>query len=347
MTSSPTHERTSTRRIILGRLLIGWVVLICAEGLSGASLRIGFWSPWTLLVTYWLYFGHFFFFTTLAIRTGKTMLPALYLWGVLLGLYESWITKVIWSGYDGNGHFAMGKIGPYGYSEISVVFLFHPVMSFILPLCVACILAPSLRRYFPQLAWFSGTTRWARAVRVYLLIATVSVMAMNSGGPINYAVNVVLIAVLASLLYRGGRPALNSHGARNVLEFGRKGFLGLCVYLALLYALTYFKLRPNDLPSAEVQMFTFVFYAILIAGLYRAPRDEFTVEFPVQAHERNLAIRLLGSTVAASCVASFFSGFGILEFAVMPHFILWTPLGFLLTVMAFAKCVRSSRCHAP
>ena len=54
-----------------------------AEVFSGASLQIGIWNPWTLLVTYWLYFAHFFFLTTLAVSTRRTSLWSLYLWGVL------------------------------------------------------------------------------------------------------------------------------------------------------------------------------------------------------------------------------------------------------------------------
>jgi len=98
--------------VVFSRLLVGLIVLICAEVFSGASLGIGLWNPWTLVVTYWLYFAHFFCFTTLAIHTGRTSFWALYLWGILFGLYESWITKVIWYGYGGDGKFAMGKIGP-------------------------------------------------------------------------------------------------------------------------------------------------------------------------------------------------------------------------------------------
>jgi hypothetical protein len=132
-------------RVVMARLLIGLVVLICAEVFSGASLRMGLWHSWTLLVTYWLYFAHFFFFTTLAVRTGRTSLSSLYLWGVLFGLYESWITKVIWHGYGGDGKFVLGAIGPYGFSEVSMVFIFHPVASFILPLAVTCLLCPATR----------------------------------------------------------------------------------------------------------------------------------------------------------------------------------------------------------
>ena len=151
--------------VVWPRLYIGLFVLICAEVFSGALLQIGLWNPWTLLVTYWLYFAHFFFFTTLAVRTGRTSVWSLYLWGILFGLYESWITKVIWAGYSADGKFALGRIGPYGFSEISMVFIYHPVMSFLIPLAVACVYCPSLRRWFPDLAWFTGKTRGARIMR--------------------------------------------------------------------------------------------------------------------------------------------------------------------------------------
>ena len=177
MTSEQRSEvqTESTRRpqpgFLLARLAVGLVVLICAEVFSGASLAMGLWHPWTLVVTYWLYYAHFFFFTTLAVRTGRTSLSSLYLWGVLFGLYESWITKVIWHGYSGDGKFILGSIGPYGFSEISMVFLFHPVMSFILPLSVACLLSPALRQIFPDLAWLTGRGRWARCIRAYVIIS--------------------------------------------------------------------------------------------------------------------------------------------------------------------------------
>ncbi|MFC1853930.1 hypothetical protein ACFL27_27415 [candidate division CSSED10-310 bacterium] len=142
------QAENSWSEVLFARLLIGIIILMCAEVFSGASLPLGLWHPWTLSVTYWLYFAHFFFFTTLAVRTGRTSLSALYLWGVLCGLYESWITKVIWHGFSGDGKLAMGNIGPYGFAEISMVFIFHPMMSFILPLAVTCLaLAKGIREW--------------------------------------------------------------------------------------------------------------------------------------------------------------------------------------------------------
>jgi len=73
MTSEPDGIMPDQRKpgVLAARLLIGLIVLICAEVFSGASLQIGLWHPWTWVVTYWLYFAHFFFLTTLAVRTGQ------------------------------------------------------------------------------------------------------------------------------------------------------------------------------------------------------------------------------------------------------------------------------------
>ena len=68
---------TSRSNVVFPRLLMGLIVLICAEVFSGASIQVGLWHPWTWVVTYWLYFTHFFFFTTLAVRTGRTSLWSL------------------------------------------------------------------------------------------------------------------------------------------------------------------------------------------------------------------------------------------------------------------------------
>lgn len=250
-------------KVLFARVLIGLIVLICAEVFSGASLQVGLWHPWTVLVTYWLYFAHFFFLTTLAVRTGRTSLSSLYLWGILFGLYESWITKVIWHGYGGDGKFAMGHIGPYGFSELSMVFIYHPAVSFILPLVVACLLCPPLRCLFPSLAWFTGKSKGARMVQIYLILSFAPVMAMNSRGPINLVLNLALAIVLLLALLRLARPALASSEGRPIVAFGRWGFGGLCVYLAFLYGVGYVALRPEGLPSAAVQLFTFVFYAFI------------------------------------------------------------------------------------
>lgn len=336
-TSDGLPSDPSRSKVVFARLLIGLIVLICAEVFSGASLQAGLWSPWTIVVTYWLYFGHFFFFTTLAVRTGRTSLPSLYLWGVLYGLYESWITKVIWHGYGGDGKFAMGHIGPFGLSELSMVFIFHPVASFIMPLAVACLLCPPLRRVFPDLAWFTGKSRGARVVQGYLIFSFAPVMAMNSGGIINLAANLAVAVLLLAVLLRLARPALAAADGRPIVVFGRWGFGGLCVYLAALYGVGYFVLRPDGLPSVGVQLFTFVFYALAIAGLWLHLRREPLTEAPVEQRELRLVTRLFAVLLVLALGLSLVRRSPVLYPPIALNFVIWTVLGFVLTALSLAK----------
>lgn len=335
----PTNSGPSWVRVVLARLLIGWIVLICAEVFSGASLRMGLWHPWTLVVTYWLYFAHFFLFTTLAVRTGRTSLWSLYLWGVLFGLYESWITKVIWYGYSGDGKFVLGSVGPYGFSEISMVFLFHPVASFLLPLAVTCLLCPSLRGLFPDLAWLTGKSTGARLVRLYLVLSFAPVMAMNSGGPANLAVNLVLAILVLIVLVRLSQPALVASAGRRVVVFGRNGLIGLCTYLGLLYGVTYVGLRPEGLPSIAVQLLTFVFYAMCLVGLWRhACREPLPEQaFYVDPQEMRRVKSWLAVLVTLALLLSTLAGWPGLFAPILLNFMAWTPLGFLLTAVALVR----------
>ena len=334
--------------VLFARVLIGLIILICAEVFSGASLRAGLWHPWTVLVTYWLYVAHFFFLTTLAVRTGRTSLSCLYLWGVLFGLYESWITKVIWRGYNGDGKFAMGHIGPYGFSEISMVFIFHPVASFILPLAVACLLCPPLRRLFPELAWFTGKTRGARTVQGYLVLSFAPVMAMNSGGPINLAANLAVAIILLFALLRLARPALSASDGRHIVAFGRRGFAGLCVYLALLYGVAYVAIRPEGRPSVGVQLFTFVFYGLAIVGLWLHRKREPlpAAGAPFEKGELHLVTGLFAVLLALALALSALGRHPVLYLPIAVNFVIWTSAGFVLTALSLAKGIRESFGHA-
>jgi len=324
-------------RLVIPRLLIGLVVLICAEVFSGASIQVGMWTPWTWLMTYWLYFAHFFMLCTLAAWTGRTSLGALYLWGVLFGLYESWITKVIWSGYGGDGKLALGSLGPYGYSEISMVFLFHPVASFLLPLAVTCVLNPPLRAWFPDVAWLTGRGAAARLVQVYMVLSFSLTMAINSGGPLHLAVNLAFVLALLSVLLWLTRSGLAAIPAPHLVVFGRAGLSVASIYLAALYSLTYRFIRPEGLPSISIQLLTLIFYAMAGIGLWVYQRRT-PIEAPtgVTADERRRLVGGLLAIFGLGFVASFVSGAPALMLPIVVNFALWTPLGFALTGLALA-----------
>ncbi len=309
------------------------------------AVQMGLWNPFVWLMTYWLYFAHFFFFTTLAVYTGRTSVWSLYLWGVLYGLYESWITKVIWYGYGGDGKMALGHIGPFGIAELSMVFIFHPVMSFLLPLAVACLLCPPLRRFFPDLAWFTGNSRGARLVQVYLVVSLAPIVGINSGGPVNLALNVALIIGLLLSLSRLARTALTTLDGRSILVFGRLGFVGLCVYLAILYGGTYFLLRPEGLPSFRVQLLTLVIYALVLLGLrLHSPCEPLPVDLvAVEPRELRLAMAVFASIIGLGFVFSLVARHPLIFVPFVVNSVVWTMLGFLLTGIALWQGISEFR----
>jgi len=347
MTTEPDGSMSDQRNsgVVAARLLIGLIVFICAEVFSGASLQMGIWHPWVWIMTYWLYFAHFFFFTTLAIRTGRTSFWSLYLWGVLFGLYESWITKVIWYGYGGDGKLVLGHIGPYGLAELSMVFIFHPVMSFLLPLAVACLLCPPLRRFFPDLAWFTGASKGARVVQAYLIFSLAPIVGINSGGPVNLALNVAFILGLVWIFSRLARTALADSDGRSIVVFGRRGFVVLCLYLGLLYGVTYFKLRPEGLPAVRVQLLTLVIYALVILGLLlhrlRVPLAVQVVD--VDPRELRVALVVFECVIGLGFIFSFVARHPYIFVPFVLNSVIWTFLGFLLTGIALWQGVREFR----
>ncbi|MCK4432956.1 MAG: hypothetical protein KAV48_03390, partial [Methanomicrobia archaeon] len=71
-------------------LLIGCLSMLFAEVFSGAS-QTWFINGWGILVTFPLYLGHVLFFLWIALKSKRTTLSQLYLFGVIFALYESWI----------------------------------------------------------------------------------------------------------------------------------------------------------------------------------------------------------------------------------------------------------------
>jgi hypothetical protein len=223
-----------------------------------------------------------------------------------------------------------------------MVFIFHPVASFIVPLAVTCLLCPPLRRLFPELAWFTGKSRGARVVQAYLVFSFAPVMAFNSGGPINLMVNLALAITLLLVLVRLAQPALDAPDGRPIVVFGRWGFGGLCVYLAFLYGVGYVVLRPGGRPSVAVQLFTFVFYAFAVAALLLLRRREPLAVAPVEKRELRLVKVLFVVLLALALVISMLGWNPVLFPVIALNFVVWALLGFLLAALAFAQSVREA-----
>jgi len=91
-----------------------------------------------------------------------------------------------------------------------------------------------------------------------------------------------------------------------------------------------------------VQLFTFVFYAFAVAGLWlhrkREPPAGATA--PFEKRESRLVTILFVVLLTLALACSMLAGKSVLYSAIALNFVIWTLLGFMLTLLALAKGVR-------
>ncbi|HHB81246.1 MAG TPA: hypothetical protein ENK83_05810, partial [Aliiroseovarius sp.] len=247
------HATRGSRRWMRAQRLVflTWVAMLAygvPEVIAGTG-QLWLFTPGVWFMAMPLYFLHFLILAQVAMATGRTTWPALYLFGVLFGLYETWITKVVWSGYDTGGAFAFGAISPwFGLHEsLGLVLFYHPVVSFLLPLAVLTRLYPAWGRAFPAPNWVFGTTWQARARRWVMLLGLGAITAHNMPEITAYlATWLPFLAVL--LLLHGLLTRLDAaqNTALSDPHIDRIGVALMLVGLCALYGLAFFNIRPDD-----------------------------------------------------------------------------------------------------
>ncbi|MCL5270473.1 MAG: hypothetical protein M1457_07980 [bacterium] len=114
--------------------LFCWVLLamfsaVLAEVPAGSSPML-LYHPWGLLVVTPLYGLHLLFFATIVYRWGRPTFFTLFFAGALFGLYEAYITKVLWNPtWTGDYHHLAGLVVE---PTLMMTLFWHNWMAFIL-----------------------------------------------------------------------------------------------------------------------------------------------------------------------------------------------------------------------
>jgi hypothetical protein len=291
----------SGMRKFLSILLLGVLSMLFAEVFSGAS-TLWFLDPWGLLVAFPLYLGHVIFFFNVAFLYKKTSPRQLYFFGMMFGLYEALITKVLWFGYPGSAGPMVSSFFGVAWGEfLTLVLFWHPVMSFIVPVFVYEVLT---RDVLPGHERFLQKNRKTLLLVVILIVMAASFQ--SNGAKYDLLVSVgsiagtVLIVVLLHFLTKGG--SLQS------LVLGKKAMTAILIYLVVLYAVTTVFIFPSRLPKTVLPyLLIFLWYLVSIGLLWV---DRFTpVSNPVKRRlfsQRDLgifAVLILCATVICSLVS--------------------------------------------
>ena len=273
-----SEKETSQSSSFIAIVFFGFLSLIFAEVFSGAS-PFWFLTSWGWFVTLPLYWAHALLLVNLALRYERVSLTQLYFWGVLFGLYEGWITKVIWAGYMGQSP-QLGWFLGFAVAKFLVIGLFyHAVFSFIIPILVfqIVVLATNMNEtpivYTSHLNVLSRTRRNLILFGLIILSGSTFLASSLNDNLINTAlaavVNFAYLMVLIFFATSISRKKLSLQS----LRLGKTGLSIVIIYLVALYGVMFFTLLPDRIPSFGTILLTIDFYIIVLALIFVSPKN--------------------------------------------------------------------------
>lgn len=299
--------------------LLFWYILGClstlfAEVVSGSDI-FPFYTPVSYILVIPLYTLHILVLWCLVFRYGRPWLYALFPAGCLFGLYEAYVTKVLWSPTWSTGGFTF--LGVYVVESIVLVPFWHTFMSFIVPLLVAeSTLTSSGEIYSLLPVWARKAVRRVKPPAMYLLPVLGGLSQSTGAATVNDAVLSGVSAGLyvAALIHVWRRLGGTVYTMRSLLpEPGE--FKVVAALLVVYYVATGALLRPEELPGLVPQAAIWALYAFFGALLVMGLRKSREVEPSPESVTLNPSIGrvlLLGALLSLGSVAGVTTGLSLI-----------------------------------
>ena len=248
------------RHKVLFWIILGAFSTFFAEVIAGSS-RFPFFTPWGILMVFPLYLLHTLFFFSIVFSYGKPTLGSLYAAGLLFGMYEAYLTKVVWTSYSADG--PMLSVGGIAIFETLLLVLFwHSILAFMLPLLIG-------ETYLTKSNEIAGLLpEWVRKrgrlLFILLLIWGGLFTSVNSPSlPISilstFSSGVVLLLLMVLWKKTGG----DNYSMRELLP-GRKACKVITIFLILMYVGYSRLLHWDKLPGFGPQLIVWTIYAAFI-----------------------------------------------------------------------------------
>jgi hypothetical protein len=251
-------------------LIAGMLSVVCVEVPAGSTM-FPFFTVWGLLVVWPLYLLHSVFLAGVVFRWGKPGFWPLYAAGMLYGMYEAYITKVVWVSFRPEGpFFSAGGIALF--ETIILVLFLHALLAFVVPLLFTEMLLTNSAEVF------LGLPRWTRnSIRAHPMVWLGSLMAMfglmqfvNSPSvwsSLWSGAGNGLVIGLAVLWWR--RSGGTRYSLRELLP-GPTGLRTLGGLLLAWYVFWGIAIKPKSIPPIlHGQMTVWLLYAALLLIFYR------------------------------------------------------------------------------
>jgi len=254
-----SNSMPPVRAKVLFCLLLGVFSTFFAEVASGSTL-FAFTSSFGLLFVFPLYILHITVLSAIVFGFGRPRFYVLYAAGTLFGMYEAYMTKVLWISFLPNG--PLLKLGGVGVIEALVlVFFWHPLMAFIVPLGISERLLTASRT-IPLIR-----TRGRKFLWVMLALLLGANQGVYTHSPLrSLLAGTVAILVLCGCVLLWRRTGFQHYRLPDLLLGGRG--LGLALVLLIAdYVILTKSIKPDKLPAINSQISIWILYATLLALL--------------------------------------------------------------------------------
>ncbi|UCD02821.1 MAG: hypothetical protein JSV63_03490 [Candidatus Aenigmatarchaeota archaeon] len=267
--------------------ILFWVILgafssFFAEVFAGSDM-FPFFHAWGVGVVFPLYMLHTLVLATIVFRLGKPKFYTLYLAGLIFGLYEAYMTKILWFPTWNPQPLSIGGVAVIEF--IVLVMFWHAILAFVTPLFVGETLLTKSRTIANGLPRRLQSVFAKEGAFWYLAISAVFFgifQSINSQSPLHsLASGVSTAAVLMALIciWRNLTSGRN-YDMKSLLP-GRKAFVILFIALIVMYVALGTVLRIEALPGIESQATIWLAYLIAAVLLYTSLKKSRKVNLDV------------------------------------------------------------------
>jgi hypothetical protein len=307
-----------------------------AEVTVGSAPMV-FFKPDGWLLTVPVYGLHILVLTPLVIRPGRVPLwQSLYLAGTIVGLYEAYMTKILWSPTWNPASFKLAGVAVT--ETLMLVFFWHPVMAFIVPL----IFSERFLRLKPAIIPGLGEpwTGWLSSYRFYLIIGSLAGLVFGSflGEP-GAALGICLLngSLILVLLVIWNAVTRNAHFGFDSLLPGEISWRVFIVLLLIDFVILGVFIRTEAIPNWNSQLTIWAMYGGLGFLMIQARSRQPLLETPLQAAPAELSapspICLWGAFIlpfTLSCLVSAVLLAPVRNYFMLAFYIICIPCGLLL-----------------
>lgn len=252
-------------------LIAGMLSVVCVEVPAGSTM-FPFFTIWGVLVVWPLYLLHSVFLAAVVFRFGKPGFWPLYSAGILYGMYEAYITKVVWVSFRPEGPFY--SLGGIALFETIICALFlHPLLAFVIPLLFTEMVLTRSNEVFHGLPLrLRQSIRAHPAIWVSSLVSMFGLMQFINSPSVSASLwsgagNGV---VLGLAVWRWRRSGGTDYTLRELLP-GPRGFKIFGWVLLVWYVFWGIAINPKNIPGVlHGQLTVWVLYAALLWIFHRS-----------------------------------------------------------------------------